>query len=154
MESTQTFPRQNGCRMTNFNGLTFAVVPVVTGAGALNTSALPAGTYIAGILDPTMTQRIFDPQAEGNPVVSGTDAYSVWLPTLKVAPTAATVTDNYWAPVFAANNEAAFTANAPAVGLVTLQLTSAAKNTVEASSVMTFRVSPRALIITATAGTF
>lgn len=139
--------------MTNFNGLTFAVVPVVTGAGALNTGALPAGTYIAGILDPTMTQRIFDPQAEGNPVVSGTDAYSVWLPTLKVAPAAASVIDNYWAPVFASNDEASYTPNT-SVGLVTLQLTPAAKNTVEASSVMTFRVSPRALIITATAGTF
>lgn len=129
--------------MANFNGLTFAVVPVVTGAGALNTGALTAGTtMIAGILDPTMTQRIFDPQAEGNPVVASDNA-TKWLPVVAATNglTATTVVDN-------------LQTGAPTeVGMVTLKLTPAAANTVEAPSVMTFHLSPRALLITAT-GTF
>lgn len=126
--------------MANFNGLTFAVVPVVTGAGALNTAGLPAGTVIAGVLDPTMTQRIFNPQAEGNPVVTG-DAYTKWLPAV-TSLTATSIVDN-------------LQSGAPTeIGQVTLNLASAAANTVEAPSVMTQRLSPRALVITCTAGTF
>jgi hypothetical protein len=131
-----------------FNSLTFAVVPVVHNTGSdasptwvLNTAGLPAGTVIAGILDPTSTNRIFDPVAEGNPVATS-DAYTKWLPTVATAGvTAAQVTDNLQGGV----NE---------IGQVTLPLTPAAANTVEAPSVMTYKVSPRALVITATAGTF
>jgi hypothetical protein len=134
--------------MAGFNGLTFAVVPVVKNTGSdgsptwtLNTAGLPAGTVIAGILDPVSTNRIFDPVAEGNPVATS-DAYTKWLPTVATAGvTAAQVTDNLQGGV----NE---------IGQVTLPLTPAAANTVEAPSVMTYKVSPRALVITATAGTF
>jgi hypothetical protein len=135
--------------MAGFNGLTFAVVPVVKNTGSdgsptwtLQTSALPAGTVIAGILDPNTTNRIFDPVAEGNPVATS-DAYTKWLPTVAAAGvTAASVVDN-------------LQASAPTeYGQVTIPLTPAAANTVEAPSVMTFKVSPRALVITATAGTF
>lgn len=133
--------------MANFNGLTFAVVPVVTGAGALNTAGLTAGTtLIAGILDPVSTQRIFNPQAEGNPVVSADNA-TKWLPVY-AALTAAQVLDNYWLPV--PGQSAATVAK---IGQVKLQLTPAAANTIEAPSVLTFWLSPQALLITAT-GTF
>lgn len=135
--------------MANFNGLTFAVVPVVTGAGALNTAGLPSGTVIAGIVDPVSTQRIFNPQAEGNPVASG-DAYNHWLPSLGAAVSAAEVDDQYWSDV--PGNSVPSPNNK--VGQVTLKLTPAAANTVEAPSVMTFKVSPQALVITCTAGTF
>lgn len=124
----------------NFAGLTFAVVPVVS-AGAL-TSALTAGTTrIAGILDPTMTQRIFNPVAEGNAVASGDNA-TAWLPVVSSI-SAAEVVDYIADP----------TGDTTDVGQVTLKLTPAAKNIVEAPSVMTFRMSPQALLITAT-GTF
>lgn len=127
--------------MTNFAGLTFAAVPVITGAGALNTALVAGTTVIAGIVDPTSTQRIFNPQAEGNPVVSGTDSYTVWLPVLSTI-SAASVVDN-------------LQSSAPTeIGQITLTLKPAAKNTIEASSVMNFKVSPQAIIITCTAGTF
>jgi hypothetical protein len=128
--------------MAGFSGLTFAVEPVVV-AGALNTSGLPATTLIAGIVDPTSTQRIFNPVAEGNPVASG-DTAAHWLPAVKTGGLfAATVTDYIKDP----------TGDTTDVGQVTLELTPAAANTVEAPSVMTFKLSPQALIITAT-GTF
>lgn len=126
--------------MANFAGLTFAVVPVVTGAGVLNTAGLtPGTTMIAGILDPTSTQRIFNPQAEGNPVVSADNA-TKWLPVVGTI-TAAKVVDNLQS------------GTPTEVGQVTIPLTPAAANTIEASSVMSFKVSPQALLITAT-GTF
>lgn len=119
----------------NFGGLTFAVVPVVS-AGAL-TNALTAGTTrIAGILDPTSTDRIFNPVAEGNPVASG-DNSNTWLPVV-AAISAASVVDNLQS------------GTPTEIGQVTLQLTPAAKNVVEAPSVMTFKLSPQALLITAT----
>lgn len=123
-----------------FNGLTFAVQPVVTSGGVLNTAGLVAGTTrIAGILDPTSTERIFDPVAEGNAVASGDNA-TVWLPTVATL-TAAQVVDNLQA------------GTPTETGQVRLFLTPAAKNVVEAPSPMQFYLSPRALIVTAT-GTF
>lgn len=127
--------------MTNFNGLTFAVVPVVTGAGALNTGGVTLGTtMIAGILDPTSTQRIFNPQAEGNNVQPADNA-TKWLPVISTL-TATTQVDN-------------LISGGPKtdVGQVQVGLTPAAANVVEASSVMRFYLSPAALLITAT-GTF
>lgn len=126
--------------MANFNGLTFAVVPVVTGAGALNTAGVTLGTtMIAGILDPVSTQRIFNPQTEGNPVASSDNA-TKWLPVLSIM-TATTKVDNLQS------------GTPTEVGQVQIQLTPAAANTVEASSVMRFYLSPAALLVTAT-GTF
>lgn len=135
--------------MANFNGLTFAVVPAVTGAGVLNTAGLPAATVVAGILDPANgIHKIFNPQAEGNAVVTG-DAYTKWLPTVTVAPTAASVDDQYWKP-------AGGTVPSPntKLGQITLNLSPAAANVVEASSVMQYKLSANALVITCTAGTF
>ena len=131
--------------MANFNGLTFAAVPVTTGAGALATSGLtPGTTLIAGFMDPVAGVRIFNPQTEGNPVASSDNA-TKWLPVLASALSAATVNDQYWAEVpgstQGANNK---------IGQVTLQLTPAAANSVEASSVMTYKLSPQAILLTAT----
>jgi hypothetical protein len=126
--------------MANFNGLTFA--------GALNTAALPAGTVIAAIVDLETMTKVFNPQAEGNAVASG-DAYTKWLPTL-TALSAATVDDQYWSPI---PGSAVPEPNTKA-GQITLNLTPAPANTVESPSVMTYRVSPNALIVTCTGGTF
>jgi hypothetical protein len=126
--------------MANFAGLTFTVQPVVTGAGALNTAGIIAGTsLVAGILDPTSTQRIFNPQAEGNPVVSADNA-TKWLPLVKSL-TATQKTDNLQS------------GTPTETGQVQLFLTPAAANTVEASSVLNFYLSPAALVVLAT-GTF
>ena len=132
--------------MAGFSGLTFAVEPVVVNTGsdaapvwALNTALVAGTTVIAGILDPTMTQRIFNPVAEGNPVVAA-DAYTKWLPVLN-AISAAEVTDN-------------LNGGLVNIGQVTLKLAPAASNFIEASSVMTFKVSPQAIVLTCTAGTF
>jgi hypothetical protein len=140
--------------MANFAGLTFAVQPVVTGAGVLNTAGIVGGTtVIAGILDPTSTQRIFNPQAEGNAVVTG-DAYTKWLPVVTTGGlTATTINDQYWQPVFQGGTTQVPQPNNK-IGQVQLQLTPAAANVVEASSVMRFYLSPQALVITCTAGTF
>jgi hypothetical protein len=133
--------------LPNFAGLTFTELPVVTltpatGAMALNATlvadAAAGTTLIAGITDPNSTQRIFNPVAEGLPVASG-DAATKWLPTL-FAFTAAQVTDNLNGGI----ND---------VGQVTIQLRPAASNTVEATSPMTFKVSPQATVTVAT-GTF
>jgi hypothetical protein len=118
------------------------VVPVVT-AGALNTN-LAVGNVVVGFLDPIQGDRIFDAVAEGNAVASG-DHASVWLPTVK-AILATQITDNYWAPVFAANS-ASFTPPV-SVGQIKLELTAAASNVVEAPSVLTFFLSPKALVLT------
>jgi hypothetical protein len=129
--------------MANFAGLTFAVQPVVTGAGVLNIAGIVGGTtYVAAIVDPVSTQRVFNPQAEGNAVGSG-DAYTVWLP--KVSALTATQVTDYLFPGGS---------NPVDTGQVQLSLTPATKNVVEASSVMKFYVSPQALVITCTAGTF
>lgn len=126
------------------------VVPVVS-AGAL-TTALTTGTVIVGFIDPINGQRIFDPVAEGNAVASGNTA-ATWLPTVKAnGVVAASITDNYWAPVFAANGGASFTAPV-SVGQIKLELTAAALNVVEAPSVMTFYLSPKALVLTVAGST-
>lgn len=144
------FPLERLANMAGFNGLTFAVVPVVTGAGALNTAGLPAATVVAGFVDPTTSQRLFNPVAEGNAVAGG-DTYTKWLPTISAAGISATqITDNYWNSIPATGGIAPKTS----VGQVTLPLTPTASNVVEASSVMTFKLSPQALVITCTAGTF
>lgn len=137
--------------VNSIGAFTFSVLPVVvhdSSAGWEINPTLAAATsgapvYIFGILDPVSTQRIFNPIAEGNPVVQGTDAYSVWLPSLQSAPVATKVTDNL--------NPAGATVE---FGQVQLQLVPAAKNTVEASSVMRFYLSPQALVVAVTAGTF
>lgn len=143
--------------MAGFNGLSFTVQPVITSAGVLNTAGIVAGTsLIAGILDPTSTDRIFNPVAEGNPVASG-DAASKWLPVVSTGyPTATTVADNYWTPVFNGvtfDSDSAVGLGQSKFGQVQLFLTPAAANTVEASSVLHFYLSPNALVLVAT-GTF
>jgi hypothetical protein len=125
-----------------------SVAPVVV-AGALNTTplvagALGTGVIVAGIVDPITLQKIFNPQAEGNSPASG-DTLAAWLPTL-TAISSPTVTDSYWSSIPGVTDAVAN------VGLVTLQLTPAAKNVVEASSVMTFKVSPQALVLYYAAG--
>jgi hypothetical protein len=133
--------------LPNFDGLTFAELPVTTlntstGATSLNSSlvtdAAAGATLIAAISDPNSTQRVFNPVAEGNTVQSG-DAASKWLPAL-VAFSAAQVTDNLNGGI----ND---------VGQVTIQLKPATANTVEAGSPLTFKVSPQATVTVAT-GTF
>jgi hypothetical protein len=136
--------------MANFNGLTFAVVPVVTGAGALNTAGLPAGTVVGGILDPANgVHRIFNPQVIGLPVAGG-DAYTKWLPTIATAGlTAASVVDNYWLAIPGQS------AGATKYGQISMPLTPAAADTVNASSTLVnTKVSANAFVITCTAGTF
>lgn len=136
--------------MANFNGLTFTVQPAVTGAGAVNTAALPAGTVIAGILDPASgVNHIFNPQTKGLPVVTGTDTAATWLPV--IGPNglvATTVDDEYWAPVpgSTAGPHNKF-------GQIQVNLVPAAKDVVDASSVMAYKVSPNALFLVAS-GTF
>lgn len=133
--------------MAGFSGLTFAVVPVVSG-GELNVSGVTVGsTLIAGIVDPDILGVVFNPVAEGNPVTvtSGSttgDTAATWLPVVKSI-SAAQVTDDYWTPATGA-------AGSTKTGMVTLELTPAASNTIEASSVMTYKLSPDALLITAT----
>jgi hypothetical protein len=141
--------------MANFNGLTFAVVPAVTGAGVLNTAGLPAGTVVAGILDPANgVHRIFNPQVVGLPVVP-TDPYTKWLPTISAAGvTAATVNDQYWASTFQGSS-ATENATNNKFGQISIPLTPAAADTVNASSTLVnTKVSANALVITCTAGTF
>lgn len=140
--------------MAGFSGLTFAAVPVVVNTGsdaapvyALNTALVAGTTVIAGLFDPISTQRIFNPQAEGNPVVTG-DSYATWLPVLNTI-SDASVLDNYWVSI---PGQSAATVGKP--GQVKITLKSAAANVVEASSVMAFWVSPQAFVITCSAGTF
>lgn len=141
--------------MANFNGLTFAVVPVVLASatfgqqGVLNTAGLPAGTVIAGLLDPANgVHRLFNPQLLGLPVVSG-DSYTKWLPVISsVGLTATQIQDNYWTP-------ATGSAGATKLGQISIPLTPAAADTVNSSSTLVnTKVSPSAFAITCTAGTF
>jgi hypothetical protein len=132
--------------MAGFSGLTFAVVPLVE-AGVVNAGLVAGTTVIAGILDPISAERIFNPAAEGNPVASG-DAYTKWLPVIKTI-SGTTVVDNYWASV-----PGSTVPGPTSTGQVKLVLSPAAANTVEASSVLEFWLSPQALILTCTAGTF
>lgn len=121
------------------------VVPVVASDGTLNTSALTAANkVVVGILDPTMTQKVYNPVAEGNPVVGGTDTAATWMPTV-ASVSAAGVADNYWLSV---PGQTAVT-SPNRVGQVTLNLKAAAANTIEAPSVMSLKLSPQALVLLA-----
>lgn len=140
--------------MANFNGLTFAVVPVVLASatfgqqGVLNTAGLPAGTVVAGILDPANgVHRLFNPQLNGNAVVSG-DSYTKWLPTISTGGlVATTVADAYWVPAGGSSSNK--------YGQIAIPLTPAAADVVNASSTLVnTKVSPSAFVITCTAGTF
>lgn len=136
-----------------FSGLTLTAVPVVVNSGTdaapvytLNTAGLPAATVVAGILDPAGgINRTYNPTTVGYAPVSG-DAANKWLPVTSAVVSATQVQDNYWTPVTG-------TTGATKVGQVSLNLTPAALDTVRASSVMQFKLSPNALVITAS-GTF
>lgn len=141
--------------MANFNGLTFALVPVVLASatfgqqGVLNTAGLPAGTVVAGLLDPANgVHRLFNPQLIGLPVASG-DSYTKWLPTISTGGIVATVIqDNYWTPVAGA-------AGSNKYGQIAVPLTPAAADTVNSSSTLVnTKMSPSGFVITCTAGTF
>lgn len=137
-----------------------SVVPVITSGGALNSGTssgglLQSGQVVVGILDPMSTQRLFNPYAEGLSPVSGTDTLTDWLPSFNTAGifggiTAASIDDQYWGAVARDMNGEIHdgTANTK-VGQVTLYLKPGAYNTVEAASVMTFKVSPEAAILLA-----
>lgn len=135
----------------SFNGLTLAVVPVTTAAGGLNTALVAGTTLVAGILDPGNTERIFNPIAEGNAVQTG-DTAATWLPVW-ATPTVAEVNDQYWEPVFQGGTSQVPQPNSK-LGQIAVYLTPAAKNVVEASSVLHFYLSPNALILTWSSGTF
>lgn len=129
-----------------------AVVPVVTGsAGSLALNTIPSGDVVLGILDPTMTQKLFNPFAEGQVPVTGTDTYAMWCPSPSSNPPggvalAGTQYANDAAPWY--NGDVSF-------GAITLYLVPGSKNMVEASSVMTFHLSPQAaLIVLAGTNTF
>lgn len=129
-------------------------VPVVATNGTVNNGTssgelLQSGYNVLGILDPTTLDKIFNAVAEGNPVASG-DHASVWLPSFNTAgffggASGTTVADSYWASVAPQVGGTATAVNS--TGMVVLQLTPAASNTVEASSVMTFKVSPQAIVL-------
>jgi hypothetical protein len=136
----------------SFSGLTLTPEFVVNAAGtALNTvlAAATAGSpvYIAAIIDPIDTQRIFNPYAEGNAVVAGTSTVAQFLPSLQASPVAVTVTDylNQNAG-FGAANSGAGVAN---IGQIKVRLVPGPSNIVEASSVLEFWLSPQAIILTA-----
>jgi hypothetical protein len=139
----------------NFSAVLAAAtaVPVVTGGEltAETLTTLPSGDVVVGILDPTSTQRLFNPFAEGLSPTAG-DTLNLWLPSpnantiFGAALTATEIVDNYWAPVFASNNEASFT-GLTGIGQVQLYLTPGQNNTVESPSVMTFKLSPQAVLL-------
>lgn len=125
-----------------------SIVPVVSGANEVNTALTTAGNVVVSILDPISTDRIFNPWAEGFTPAS-TDTLTDWLPSVKSV-YAAVRDDQYWAPVA---RDLGTTVNGGTandkVGQVTLELVVGPFNTVEASSVMTFRVSPAAVVLVA-----
>jgi hypothetical protein len=139
--------------MTNvgFNALTFTVVPVIQNTG---TDAVPvwtpatiaAGTVVAGILDPISgINRMYNPTSVGFTPTAG-DAVGKWLPAVNSAGlTSVSVTDAYWVPAGGSSKTA--------YGQFLLTLTAGTSDTVRASSVMSFRLSPGAFVLTTT-GTF
>jgi hypothetical protein len=138
--------------ITSIGAFTFVVLPVVVNNGSasspvwevnptLTGASSGSPVYVWSIVDPTSTSRIFNPVAEGNPVVLGTDAYTVWLPSLQASPSYTSKTDYL-------NNSTVD------IGQVQIQLVPASKNTVEAASVMRYYVSPQAYVVQVTAGTF
>lgn len=138
-----------------FTGLTLTAQPVVqntnTDAAPVWTvnPALTSGTVVAGILDPAGgINRMYNPTSVGFTPSNG-DAVGKWLPAINSAglvPT--TVNDQYWASIpgqsGAANNK---------TGQLSLTLTAGTADTVRASSVMNFKLSPNAIVLTAS-GTF
>lgn len=144
--------------MTNvgFGGLTITAVPVVNNTGSdiapvwtLNTTSLPAATVIAGILDPAGgINRLYNPFTVGLTAASG-DAVAKWLPQINSNGLVATqVYDNYWAAI-----PGQVAATSYKFGQIAVTLTPGTSDTVRASSVMSFRVSPNAFFLVAT-GTF
>jgi hypothetical protein len=130
--------------MAGFKNLTFVVQPVTLNGTSLNAGLVAGTSRVAGILDPVAgINRTYDPASVGF-TPSGSDATSVWLPLLNTI-TATTVNDQYWAAVpgstQGANNK---------LGQVQISLTAGTSDTVRASSVMNFKLSPNALVIIAT----
>jgi hypothetical protein len=122
----------------SFSGLTLTSEFVVNAAGTALNTVLAAATatspvYIAAIIDPIDTQRIFNPYAEGNAVTAGTSTVAQFLPSLQNAG-------------FGAANSGAGVAN---IGQIKLRLVPGPSNIVEASSVLEFWLSPQAIILTA-----
>ena len=136
--------------MAGFQGLTFVVAPVVLANGTLNTAAIVAGTSrVAGILDPANgINRQYNPTSVGFAPVGGTDTAATWLPLVKSI-SSVSVNDQYWTAV--PGNTTPQPNNK--IGQVSLNLTAATADTVRASSVMQFKLSQNAFVITAT-GTF
>jgi hypothetical protein len=134
--------------MAGFAGLTFTVQPVVLNSGALNTAGIPSGSVVAGILDPAGgINRMYNPTSVGFAPAGG-DTAAHWLPATSAALTAASVLDNYWRSIPGQTD-----ATVAKIGQVTMNLTAATADTVRASSVMSFKLSPNALVVLAS-GTF
>lgn len=141
--------------MAGFQGLTFAVQPVVTSAGVLNTNIVVNTSRVAGVLDPVSgINRMYNPTSVGFAPVTTVDTAATWLP-LVTAISATTVNDQYWQPVFQGNSGGTQQVAQPnnKIGQVSLTLTPATADTVRASSVMQFKLSQNAFVILAT-GTF
>lgn len=127
------------------------VLPVLTGSGV---NTLPSTDVVIGILDPVSTQRLFNPFAEGLAPQSG-QSLTDWFPTGNAnsiegaAIAATTVDDAYWGGVAAGLGDTLPNNGLgnPSYGQVRLYLTPGSLNTVEASSVMTFRLSPEAALL-------
>src|SRR5271167_4307296 len=119
---------------TGFQGLTLVPVQMTSFAGVLTTS-LPAGTVIAGILDPVNgVHRIFNPYTVGLQPQSG-DAASKWLPQVGatgLVPTS--VVDAYWAPVFQGDESGATYTAQTKYGQIGIPLVAGTSDTVNASS--------------------
>ena len=140
--------------MAGFNALTLTPEFVVTGAPgsqALNaTLAAAPGTpfYVAAIVDPVSTQKIFNPIAEGATYYNSGGTVANYLPQVKSI-TAVTVNDY----LNMAINGDLGTAVAN-IGQIKLILTPGPSNVVEASSVLEYWLSPQAIILgTATGST-
>jgi hypothetical protein len=140
--------------MTNvgFNALTFTVVPVIQNTGTdaapvWTPATITAGTVVAGILDPVSgINRMYNPSSVGFTPTAG-DAVGKWLPAVAGAGlTSVSVQDNYWTPVTGNSGGNKY-------GQFLLTLTAGTADTVRASSVMQFRLSPNAFVLTTT-GTF
>jgi hypothetical protein len=141
--------------MAGFQGLTFVVQPVVSAAGVLNASIVAGTSRVAGILDPAGgINRMYNPTSVGFSPLGGTDTAATWLPIV-TSISASSVNDQYWAPTFQSGGQTGATVVNPntKVGQVQLLLTAATADTVRASSVMQFKLSPNAFVIVAT-GTF
>ena len=135
-----------------FSGLTHTVQPVVQNTGTdaapvytLNASIVAGTSVVSGILDPAGgINRQYNPVSVGFTPTTG-DTAAHWLPLVSSISLVGNVLDNYWASI---PGQSAATVGKP--GQVQLVLTAAAADTVRASSVMNFRLSPNAFVIIAT----